>query len=226
MNEDGGRFMQVLAFNGSPRKEWNTATLLKKALEGAESQAAETELIHLYDLDYKGCHSCYSCKLKGGKSFGKCAVIDGLTPVLGKVIEADALIIGFPIYMGAVAGMAQSFLERLVYPLWDSENMGTLLKKRIPTGLICTMGAPVSRMKEMGLDGRVRTVEMMTGMAFGAVESIIVTDTYQYDDYSKYAHQPFVNPEEKAERHRTVFPQECEKAFEMGARLAASASEA
>lgn len=217
--------MEVLAFNGSPRKEWNTATLLKKALEGAETQGAETELIHLYDLDYKGCHSCYSCKLKGGKSFGKCAVIDGLTPILEKVRDIDALLMGFPIYMGAVCGMTQSFLERLVCPLWDAENMSTLLEKRIPTGLICTMGAPESRMKEMGLDRRVRTVEMMTGLAFGAVESIIVTDTYQYDDYSKYSHQPYVNPEGKAERRRTVFPQECEKAFEMGVRLAAPMSE-
>lgn len=217
--------MKAVAFNGSPRKEWNTATLLKKALEGAESQGAETELIHLYDLDYKGCHSCYSCKLKGGESFGKCAVLDGLTPILAKAIEADALLIGFPIYMGAVAGMTQSFLERLIYPLWDAENMGTLLKKRIPTGLICTMGASENRMKEMGLDSRVRTVEVIA-LALGAVESIIVPDTYQFDDYSRYAHPPIVNVEEKAERRRTVFPRECEKAFEMGARLAAPASEA
>jgi len=217
--------MKAVAFNGSPRKEWNTATLLNKALEGAKSQGAATELVHLYDLDYKGCHSCYSCKLKGGKSFGKCAVQDGLTPILAKAIEADALLIGFPIYMGAVAGMTQSFLERLIYPLWDAENMGTLLKRRIPTGLICTMGASETRMKEMGLDSRIRTVELIA-LALGSVESLIVPDTYQFDDYSRYAHPPIVNVEEKAERRRTVFPQECEKAFEMGARLAAPASEA
>ncbi len=50
--------MKVFAFNGSPRKEWNTATLLKKALKGAEPPGAETELVHLYDLKYKGCISC------------------------------------------------------------------------------------------------------------------------------------------------------------------------
>ena len=37
--------MKIIAFNGSPRKEWNTAMLLKKALEGASSQGAKTELI-------------------------------------------------------------------------------------------------------------------------------------------------------------------------------------
>ena len=63
--------MKVIAINGSPRKKWNTAILLEKALEGAASQGADTELVHLYDLDFKGCSSCFSCKLKGGKSYGK-----------------------------------------------------------------------------------------------------------------------------------------------------------
>jgi multimeric flavodoxin WrbA len=59
--------MKVMAFNGSPRKKWNTATLLEKALEGAASQGAETELIHLYDLDFKGCISCFAYKTRGVK---------------------------------------------------------------------------------------------------------------------------------------------------------------
>ena len=45
--------MKVIAVNGSPRKKWNTATLLENALEGAASKGAETELVHLYDLSDK-----------------------------------------------------------------------------------------------------------------------------------------------------------------------------
>jgi multimeric flavodoxin WrbA len=87
--------MKVIAINGSPRKGWNTATLLNRALEGAASEGAETELIHLYDLDFKGCISCFACKLKGGKSYGQCAVKDELTPLLKQIEEeADALVIG------------------------------------------------------------------------------------------------------------------------------------
>ena len=52
--------MYVLAINGSPRKNWNTATLLNKALEGAAAQGVQTELIHLYDLNFKGCISCFA----------------------------------------------------------------------------------------------------------------------------------------------------------------------
>ena len=75
--------MKIMAFNGSPRKAWNTATLLGKALEGAASKGAETELVHLYDLSFKGCISCFACKLKGGRSYGKCAVEDDLKLVEG-----------------------------------------------------------------------------------------------------------------------------------------------
>ena len=56
--------MKVTAINGSPRKNWNTVALLKKSLEGVASIGAETDLIHLYDLDFKGCCSCFACKKK------------------------------------------------------------------------------------------------------------------------------------------------------------------
>jgi multimeric flavodoxin WrbA len=108
--------MNVLAINGSPRKNNNTAILLNKALEGAASQGAKTELIHLYDLNFKGCVSCFACKMKDGKSYGKCAVKDDLTPFLEKVDDADALILGSPIYFGNVTGEMRSFIERLAFP--------------------------------------------------------------------------------------------------------------
>ena len=111
--------MKVMAFNGSPRKKWNTATLLEKALEGASSQGAETNLIHLYDLNYKGCISCFACKTKGGKSYGRCAVKDDLAPVFKHIEEADAIILGSPIYLGTVSGEMRSFMERLMFPIHD-----------------------------------------------------------------------------------------------------------
>ena len=54
--------MKIIAINGSPRRNRNTAALLDKALEGAAAAGAETELIHLYPLDFKGCASCFCCK--------------------------------------------------------------------------------------------------------------------------------------------------------------------
>ena len=89
--------MKVIAINGSPRKKWNTATLLQHALDGAASQGAETKLYHLADYDFRGCRSCFACKRIGSSSYGKCALRDGLTPILEEIDrEADALIIGTP----------------------------------------------------------------------------------------------------------------------------------
>jgi len=66
--------MIVIGINGSPRKNWNTAKLLAKALEGAASQGADTKLVCLYDLVFKGCTSCFACKLIDGPHNGRCAL--------------------------------------------------------------------------------------------------------------------------------------------------------
>ena len=110
------QIMKVIAINGSPRKNWNTATMLEKALEGTASEGAETELIHLYDLNFKGCTSCFACKLKDGKSYGKCAMKDELTHVLDKLKDVDAVILGSPIYLGNCTGEMRSFMERFIFP--------------------------------------------------------------------------------------------------------------
>lgn len=214
--------MKVIAFNGSPRKNWNTATLLKKALVGAASKGAETELIHLYDLDYKGCRSCFACKTKGGESYGRCAAVDGLTPVLKKVLEADALIIGAPVYMGAVSGAMQSFFERLAYPylVYDGKY-SSLFKKSMKTGLIYTLGANEERIKQMGYDRQPMIQGGIMKMIFGSSEILLVIDTYQFDDYSKYETSG-IDVEAKTRVRKEVFPQDCKKAFEMGVRLVQS----
>ena len=77
--------MKVIAVNGSPRKNWNTTTLLQKALDGAKSKGADTEIIHLYDLNFKGCTSCFACKRKNNLNIGHCAMKDDLT--LGVMIN-------------------------------------------------------------------------------------------------------------------------------------------
>ncbi len=211
--------MKVLAINGSPRKQWNTASLLGKALEGAASQGAETELIHLYDLDYKGCLSCFACKRKGGESYGKCAVQDGLTPVLEKAAAADAFVLGSPIYLGWVTGMTQAMIERLTFPylVYDGKY-SSLFPKQIRTGFIYTFGAPEDRMRVAKMDQAPKRHEGIMGRIFGACEVLLVTDTYQFDDYSKYeasGHDPVA----KAKRREEVWPQDLQKAFEVGVRL-------
>ncbi len=212
--------MKIIAFNGSPRKEWNTATLLKKALEGAASKGAGTELIHLYDLDYKGCISCFACKEKGGKSYGRCVINDVLKPVFKRVEESDAVIFGSPIYLGSITGEMQSFMERLVFPYLTYTNPPqSLFPKKIPTGFIYTMGVTEKVMNEVGYKQRFAITENFLTRIFGSSETLLSFDTYQFDDYSKYVATRF-DPEAKLKRRKEVFSKDCQKAFKIGARFA------
>ena len=214
--------MKILAINGSPRKTWNTATLLSKALEGAASQGAETELVHLYDLNYKGCVSCFACKRIGSPSYGKCAYKDELTPILEKVEQVDALVLGSPIYLGAATGAMRSFLERLIfqYLVYDA-NYSSLFKRKIPTAILYTMNVNEDRKKESGYDQHLQITEMMLRRTFSSAESLLVTDTYQFDDYAKYVSTAF-DPVAKAKRRDEQFPLDCQKAFDLGVRLSAT----
>jgi multimeric flavodoxin WrbA len=216
--------MKVIAINASPRKKWNTATLLNKVLEGAKSQGAETEMIHLYDLNYKGCISCFACRVKDGKSYGKCAVNDDLKPVLEKLREADAFVIGSPIYLFDVTGEMRSFVERFLFPYIEYSNTTTIFPRKIPTGLIYTMNAPESVITEMHLDKVLGSSERLLNRFFGDVEILYSTDTYQFDDYSKVVSDRF-DVEAKKKRHEEVFPIDCEKAYNMGVEFAKNASE-
>jgi len=211
--------MKVIGINGSPRKNWNTATLINKALEGAASKDAETELIHLYDLNYKGCISCFSCKRIDGESYGKCALKDDLTQVLEKVEKADAIVLGSPIYFGEITGEMRSFLERLFFQYLVYDKEGTILTpKKIPACFIFTMNAPEFEIKKMGIEDKLKRYEKQLERFLGPAKILIVTETYQFDDYSKYVSSRF-DVEARTERRREVFPIDCRKAFEMGAEL-------
>ena len=211
--------MKVIAVNGSPRKNWNTATLLQKALDVAASQGADTEIFHLYELNYKGCVSCFACKTRNGQSYGTCAVKDDLTSILKKVGEVDAIILGAPIYYGSVTGEMKSFMERLMFPYTTyTDPPGTLFSRKIRTGFIYTLNAPAEAVQERGYDRYFKANEMILERIFGSSETLCSFDTYQFEDYSKYV-APRFDPLKKAKRRAEVFPQDCEKALAMGARL-------
>jgi multimeric flavodoxin WrbA len=138
---NGGTQLKIIAINGSPRKDWNTHILLEKCLDGAKETGAETEHIHLYDIDFKGCTSCFTCKRKG-VTLDKCAMKDSLEPILQRITECDALVLGSPIYFSNVTGEMRSFLERLLFPYSSYEGKPSTFGTKINTAFIYTMNAP------------------------------------------------------------------------------------
>lgn len=212
--------MNVIAVNGSPRKDWNTGTLLKSALEGAESVGARAKLVHLYDLTYKGCTSCFSCKKKGNTCDGLCATRDDLRDVLAEALESDVLLLGSPIYFGDVTGETRSFLERLLFPSASYDEFGrSTFSRQVSCGFIFTMNCPEEFVKTVHYDVLFETHARILGILKGTTEVLTSHETWQFADYSAMNAAMF-DVDAKAKRRAERFPVDRQKAFEMGVRLA------
>ena len=208
--------MKLLIVNGGPRlRGWNTAAMLEAAANGAREAGAEVETVNLYALDFKGCRSCFACQRVGAAA--RCAAQDALTPVLNRILEADALLVGSPIYFGDVTGQTRSFFERLWFPGLSYDKARTAkYKKRIPVGLVFTMNVPSDAQYEPLFSQLAATMKRF----FGPTEVLTATDTLQFDDYSKYVSDLF-DAAAKRRRHETVFPEDLARAEALGRRLAA-----
>lgn len=210
--------MNILAICGAADKGRNTATMLKSAFDGAMSVSGATgDFVYLYDIDYKGCVGCHCCKLLDESKFARCALRDGLTPVLEKAVDADVLLIGSPVYFSDITGQTRSFLERYLFPgISYNKDRTPTYPKRVKVGWVFTMNAP-GEMYEDFFDGLVG----LTNRIIGDSEYVMAYHTKQFEDYSKYAATMF-DPDMINKRHTEQFPKDCEAAFEMGKRLAGS----
>lgn len=214
--------MKIIGINGSPRKKWNTGTLINNVLEGAESENAETELINIYDLNYKGCISCFYCKRKGVEH-GHCGVKDGLSPLLEKLRTVDAIVFGSPLYfMNITSGMA-AFLERFFFSnMIYSNEIPTLLPKAIPSAFIYTMNLTEEQMKTFeGKNALQAHQHFIYRILRMKPQNLYVYNTYQFSDYEKYESSTF-SEENKAKYREKQFPIDCKKAFNMGVSLVKS----
>lgn len=115
--------MNVLAINGSNRKDGNTAIALNMVLNELENSGIETELIQLIDKTIKPCKACFTC---GGKQ--KCTFHDDdFNEIINKMKEADAIILGSPTYSANLSSRMQTLLERC--SVVADMNEGLLLRK-------------------------------------------------------------------------------------------------
>lgn len=99
--------MMVLAINGSPRKNGNTYRMLNDILK-AIGDGAGRELIHLKDYNLTPCDACYSCMKGEG-----CHIKDDVEEILNKMVKADAIIVGSPVYFGSVTPEARMLCDRV-----------------------------------------------------------------------------------------------------------------
>ncbi len=207
---------KIVVVNAGPRKGWNTDTLITEAVKGAESEGAVIERFDLFRLEkYTGCISCFGCKKE--KFRGHCICRDGLTAVLDAIRESDGLIIGSPNYLSEMTASFRALYERLIFQnlTYNVENP-CCNEHPVPVLLIMTSNAPDTAYLPL-----VQNYQQVLDRFVGPAEILISGNTLQLKDYSK-TDWPWslFDPAEKQKRHETVFPEECRKAYAMGAKLA------
>jgi multimeric flavodoxin WrbA len=102
--------MKVVAFNGSPRKEGNTFQSLQIVMAELQKEGIETELIQVGGKALHGCTACYGCYKNKDR---ECVIKkDDLNSYVAKMIEADGIIIGSPVYFSNVTSEVKAFMDR------------------------------------------------------------------------------------------------------------------
>ena len=99
--------MKILGLSCSPRKQGNTETLVSEVLEGAKAEGAEVELFSVSGKEIQSCDGCQSCI-----TTGECRIDDDMQTVYQKLVEADGIIFGTPIYFYGMTAQAKAIMDR------------------------------------------------------------------------------------------------------------------
>jgi len=126
---------KVLGLIGSPRVDGNTTKLVNAILEGAAENGAETKVYNLSRLDLNPCKGCMTCKIDG-----KCVIDDDMQQLYDEIQEADAVVLGSPLYMWEVTAQTKLFIDRLI--AFINPDFSTRLKGSKKFVLAYTQGNP------------------------------------------------------------------------------------
>lgn len=144
----------IIAVYGSPRRRGNTATLLKRAVEGARDGGARVREIVLRDLKLSPCLEIYGCRKDG-----ECAIRDDFQAVRDQILSAAGLMLASPIFFYTVSAHTKIFMDRFQSQwakkyLIDKSPFGQTDYKR--KGLFISVGATGGRKL---FDGSLLTVK-------------------------------------------------------------------
>lgn len=158
--------MRVTGINGSSRNDGNTAIIIGKVFEALNKEGIETELIQLADHDIQPCRGCFGCKGRGNCVFAN----DGFTEIFSRMVKADGIILGSPVYSADVSSIMKAFLER-----------GGVVVATNPGLLRHKVGASVAAVRR---GGGLTTVDTMNHFMLNK-EMIVVGSTYWNMVYGK-----------------------------------------
>jgi len=134
--------MKIVCILGSPRINGNSATIARRFVGTAKSLGAETQIVALNEISFRGCQGCYACKT----DLDRCVLEDDLTDVLEAVRTADVIVLATPVYGGHVTGQFKCFMDRTfsyLVPDYITNPQPSRLAPGKKIVFIITQGSPI-----------------------------------------------------------------------------------
>ena len=128
--------MKVVAFNGSARKDGNTAILLRRVISVLEAEGIETELIQLAGQQIHGCMACGTCRKIQNR---ECKIVnDPINDYIAKMIDADGILLGSPTYFSMMTPELKALIDRAGYV---ARANGDLFRRKVGAALVAVRRA-------------------------------------------------------------------------------------
>jgi len=136
MVQKEGRPMKVVAFNGSARKDGNTAILINYVFEELKKENIKTELVQFAGKKVRGCTACRKCFETKNK---QCVIKnDMINECIEKMVDADGVILGSPIYFADITPEIKALVDRAGYVSKANDDM---LRRKVGAAVIAVRRA-------------------------------------------------------------------------------------
>ena len=166
--------MKVLLINGSPHKQGNTFLALSEAAKTLAANEIETEIVQIGVKPVRGCIACGQCKQK---ELGRCVFDDDIcNRISEKLDDADALIVGSPVYYGQPNGGILALLQRLFF------SNGKLVQNKPAAAIaVCRRGGATAALQTLNMMFEMMNMPIVTSqywnIAYGAEKGEVRRDT-------------------------------------------------
>lgn len=154
--------MKVLLINGSPRQEGNTAIALKEVAKQLDLEGIDSEMVWIGNKPIRGCIACGQCKAQGS---GRCIFNDdSCNKISEKFEEANALIVGSPVYYGQPNGALLSIIQRAFY-----SNGANISGKPAASIAVCRRGGATAVFESLNMPFQMMNMPIVTSQYWNIV---------------------------------------------------------
>ena len=154
--------MKALLINGSPHQEGNTATALKEVAKKLTLEGIESEIIWIGNKPIRGCIACGQCAAQG---LGRCVFNDDIcNQISEKFKEANALIVGSPVYYGQPNGALLSIIQRSFY-----SNGKNISGKPAAAIAVCRRGGATATIETLNMPFQMMNMPIVTSQYWNIV---------------------------------------------------------